>query len=138
MPNISALEDKMTAAYMAVGLGIYDGGEVGTAVAMLAQAVDSMETVKRIGKEEKDCEKKEAILTIISIVLMIVPLVAEIGFDLAGLAQIARFAFVAGKVGNGVLTISGIIASPESAPFAIPAHRLARNLASSHLPPPPA
>jgi chitinase len=125
LPNITTLQTQILEAYLAVGLGIYDGDELdavhalATPVFMLAQAVDSMGKVKDIGGKVEDEKKKQLILLIVSVVLMVVPMVGEIGLELAGLAQLARFAFIAGEIGNAALSLADIAQNPEAAPFAI-------------------
>jgi len=58
-------------------------------------------------------------LLTVSVVLMVVSMVGEIGLELAGLAQLARFAFIVGGVGNAALSLVDVAQNPESAPFAI-------------------
>lgn len=125
LPNISALHDQIMEAYLADGTDSYDGDELdavdalSTPVFMLAQAVDSMENVKVIAKQMEELEKKRLILTIVSVVLLVLPMVGELGFEMAGFVQLARFAFVAGEIGNAAMTVADIIDNPEGAPFAI-------------------
>jgi hypothetical protein len=79
----------------------------------------SMSQVKDIGGKISAQKKKETILLIVSLILMIVPFVSELGFAVAGLSNLARLAFVAGEVANGAQSIYDIIDDPESAPFAV-------------------
>lgn len=50
---------------------------------------------------------------------MVVPVIGEVGFSIAGFAALARFAFFSGEIVNSALSIAEIIDDPESAPFAI-------------------
>jgi chitinase len=124
LPNITALRAQIRLASLAVRLNMYDGDEtdavraLAAPVFMLVQAVDSMGQVKEIGGKVEDDEKKKLILLIVSVVLMVVPMVGEIGLELAGLAQLARFAFIAGEIGNAALSLADTAQNPEAAPFA--------------------
>jgi chitinase len=80
---------------------------------------NTWQMVKDIGADIQAEKKKETILLIVSLVLMIVPFVAEVGLDVAGLTALARFAVVAGEVGNAATAIAEVIDNPESAPFAV-------------------
>lgn len=127
LPNIEALREQFQAAVLAVGLNMYNPDKdltdaalsLATPVQMLAQAVQSVNDVKDIGGEIEDRKKKETILLIVSLILMVVPFLGEVAFSLAGLSSLARLAFIAGEAANGALTLSEIIESPESAPMAI-------------------
>ncbi len=125
MANITTLRAMMLMAHMSVATNMYDGDELdavralSTPVFMLAQAVDSMAQIKEIGGKIEGEKKKSLILMIVSLCLLIVPMVGEIGFDLAGLANLARFAFIAGEAGNAAMSLVDIIGNPEAAPFAI-------------------
>ncbi|KAL5425231.1 hypothetical protein PMIN04_002728 [Paraphaeosphaeria minitans] len=127
LPTIDGLRDQIKGAVLAITLGMYNSSlddsdaviALSTPVQMLAQAVQQMDDVKEIGSEIAAAKKKETILLIVSLVLMIVPFVAEVGFEVAGLTALARFAFIAGEVANGANSIVEIIDNPESAPFAV-------------------
>lgn len=127
LPTIDGLRNQMAGAVMALALGTYNSSSddadaaiaLSTPVQMLAQAVQQMADVKEIGSDIAAEKKKETILLIVSLVLMIVPFVAEVGFEIAGLTALARFAFVAGEVANGANSIAEVIDNPESAPFAV-------------------
>jgi chitinase len=127
LPNIQALKVQLSEAIMLLGFGLYDAEYDGkdailalaTPVQMLAQAVDTMSQVKDIGGKISAQKKKETILLIVSLVLMIVPFLSEVGFAVAGLSNLARLAFVAGEIANGAQSVYGIIDDPESAPFAV-------------------
>ncbi|KAH7152614.1 hypothetical protein EDB81DRAFT_789377 [Dactylonectria macrodidyma] len=127
LPEIGRLKGKFSAAMLTVGMGLYNVANdttdaavaLSVPVSMLAQAVDNMVQVKEIGSEIEEQKKKELILLIVSLVLMVVPFLSEVGFSIAGLAAMARFAFIGGEIANGALSIAEIIDDPSSAPFAI-------------------
>jgi chitinase len=127
MPTIDSTRQQLKAGAMALIFGIYnatlDPADAATAmstpVQMLAQAVASMEQVKDIGGDIEEEKKKEKILLIVSLVLMILPFVAEVSAELAGFVMVARFAFTIGEVGNAAMAVVDIIREPESAPFAV-------------------
>jgi hypothetical protein len=127
LPTIEGLKSQISQALILLGMSLYDTGydpndsvlALATPVQMLAQAVDTMSQVKDIGGKISAQKKKETILLIVSLILMIVPFVSELGFTLAGLSNLARLAFVAGEIANGAQSIAEIIEDPESAPFAV-------------------
>lgn len=127
LPEIDNLKNKFSETLLSVGLSIYDPehNEEDAAIAlavpvqMLAQAVQHMADVKEIGAEIEERKKKELILLIVSLVLMVVPFLSEVGFSIAGMAAMARFAFIGGEIANGALSVADIIDDPSSAPFAI-------------------
>ena len=127
LPEIDKLKGNFSAAILSVGLGIYDPTHndedaaiaLAVPVQMLAQAAQNMADVKKIGAEIEVQKKKELILLIVGLVLMVVPFLGEVGFSIAGMAALARFAFIGGEIANGALSIAEIIDDPSSAPFAI-------------------
>jgi chitinase len=127
MPTIDGLKNQLMEGMVAISLGVYNSSHdvddaavaLSTPVQMLAQAVQHMADVKDIGADIQAEKKKETILLIVSLVLMIVPFVAEVGLDVAGLTALARFAVVAGEVGNAATAIAEVIDNSESAPFAV-------------------
>lgn len=127
IPTIDGLKTQMSEAVMYLGFGLYDieydGKDaiyaLATPVQMLAQAVATMDEVKDIGGKISAQKKKETILLIISLILMIVPFVSEVGLAVAGLSNLARLAFVAGEIANGAQAVADIINDPESAPLAV-------------------
>ncbi|KAF7915057.1 uncharacterized protein EAE98_011380 [Botrytis deweyae] len=87
---------------------------------MLQNAVDSMNNIKAIGAEVEEEDKKNLILEILGIVLMVVPIIGEGGGALfGGIANVARIATLVGDVGNAALTAYDIVEDPSSAPFSI-------------------
>lgn len=74
---------------------------------------------KEVGAEIADERKKELILQVVSVVLMVVPFLAEVGFSVAAMGALARFAFIGGEVANGSLSVADVIQDPSSAPFAV-------------------
>ena len=125
--TIDTTREQLKAGAMSLIFGVYnatlDPADAATAmstpVQMLAQAVASMGNVKDIGGDIEKNKKKETILLIVSLVLMIVPFVTEIGAELAGMVMVARFAFIVGEVGNAALAMADVIKDPTSAPFAV-------------------
>ncbi|KAI0545346.1 hypothetical protein F4679DRAFT_561711 [Xylaria curta] len=127
LPEMGKLKAKFSAAMLAVGLNIYDAKHndedaavaLAVPVQLLAQAVRHMADIKEIGSEIEARKKKELILLIVSLVLVVVPFLSEVGFSLAGLTAIARFAFISGEIANGALSLAEVIKDPSSAPFAV-------------------
>ncbi|POR35820.1 Killer toxin subunits alpha/beta [Tolypocladium paradoxum] len=131
MPNITALQTTILAAYGEVALKIYrrggeDGDESDPAVAasmpifQLEEAVENMKEIKDIGEKAQAEKKKNLIVLILGIVLLVIPFVGETLGPLVGsAAQVARIAMLISEVGNAALTIADIFQDPTSAPFAI-------------------
>jgi chitinase len=127
LPKIGDLKNHFLASILAIGLPTYEPSKdvndaafaLAVPVQMLAQAVDNMGNIKELGSKIKKRKKRETILLIVSLVLMIVPFLGEVGLGLAGFTALARFAFVGGEIANGALTVAEIINDPQSAPVAI-------------------
>lgn len=125
LANVTQLRTALLAAELSIGTSMYDGDKLdaaralSTPIFMLAQAVESMESIKEIGAKIEEEKKKALILLVVSLCLMIVPMLGEIGFELAGLVNLARFAFIAGEVGNAAMSLVDVVGNPEAAPFAV-------------------
>lgn len=75
--------------------------------------------MKTIGAEEKERQKRELIIEILTIVFSVMPFAgwgAAAATGIRGFVQIAR---IVGEVGNVALTVAEIIEDPLSAPFAL-------------------
>lgn len=125
VPSTENLEWAIIETYIEMTMGGLDADEddVVTAfsmpVFMLQDAAKQIEEIKKIGGEVEEAKKKELILNIVSIVLVVIPFVGEATAALGGAVAIARAAFVIGEVGNVALSVYEIVDNPESAPFAI-------------------
>lgn len=122
MTDLKALID---ATYLDILLGEWDGSisdvvrTMGMPVALVEQAVDSMEQVKKMGEKIKKEEHKNLILAILSAVLFIIPFVGEFAAASAGLASMARIIALVGEAANAGLSIYEIVDDPKSAPMAV-------------------
>lgn len=107
--------------------GMYDGADADVLnvmimpVSLAMQAVDAMAQVIVIGEEEKEEERKQLILEIVSAILFVLPfageaLGAEVGTVLGALGRIIS---IIGATGNAALTFYDISNDPESAPMQI-------------------
>lgn len=131
MPNITMLQISSLAAYGELVMSCYDltnpentNTDVVVAMSMpvyqLQEAVDNMKEIKSIGEKARDAKKKDLILMILGIVLLILPFAGELLGPVVGSAtQVARLALLISEAGNAALTIADIIKDPASAPFAI-------------------
>lgn len=129
LPKIEALQDTVTAMYIEIGLNVDKAlvGDMVTAVSvpvfMLESAVDQMKTIKDIGAEVAEQKKKDLILTILGIALLVLPFVGEAADALIGGAVgISRIAAVVGVLdlaANAGLSVFEVVNDPLSAPFAI-------------------
>ncbi|KAF7114772.1 hypothetical protein CNMCM5793_000311 [Aspergillus hiratsukae] len=78
-------------------------------VFMLAQAVESMEHVKQLGKEEKEHEEEELVMTIVTAILMVVPFAGGIIGQIAGIAWVTQALFVLEIVGSTALGVYDVV-----------------------------
>jgi chitinase len=77
---------------------------------MIQDALDNMRGVKKIGDEFAEAKKRQHILKILTIVLLVLPFVApEIGTAFGGPAMAARIALIIVKVGNVAVGVEDII-----------------------------
>ncbi|KAI9149083.1 hypothetical protein HJFPF1_11130 [Paramyrothecium foliicola] len=79
----------------------------------------NMAQIKEFGSKIEERKKKELILLIVSLVLMVVPFIGKVAFSFTGLAALARFAFFGGEIANSTLSIAEVIDGPHFAPVAI-------------------
>ena len=131
MGNITALQTTIIATQCEYAFRMYrEAGASGSdndpvvAVSMpvfqLSTSVDNMKQIKAIGTKIRDEERKNLILMILSIVLMVIPFVGEeLGPLVGSVTQVARIATIIGEAGNAAVTVADIIEDPLSAPFAI-------------------
>ncbi|KAL6232775.1 hypothetical protein BDW75DRAFT_242613 [Aspergillus navahoensis] len=98
----------------------YDAVEaVSLPVFMLVQAVESMEQVKQLGKEEKEYEEKELIMKILTAVLVVVPFAGEIIGEIAGLAWVVEAAIVVDILGNAAMGVYDVVKNKGSPAMAV-------------------
>ncbi|KAJ5167058.1 uncharacterized protein N7482_005839 [Penicillium canariense] len=126
--NITELQLTMLGGYALLAMRSYDpsgdSNDVLTASAMpvfmVQEAVKSMARIKDIGAQAKAQAKKDLILEILNIVLLVIPVVGEAaGALFGGAAMIARIATLIGEAGNAAMGIESIVQDPLSAPFVI-------------------
>ncbi|KAJ5195437.1 uncharacterized protein N7498_008875 [Penicillium cinerascens] len=129
IPNIPNLRSQMKATLLDIMLGQWINGSISNAaeaysspVFMLMQGVNGMAQAKQIGEDEKNLKGQEAeskkrnfILTIVSVVLIFVPIIGEEAAAAAGLATLARSCAIAGEAGNVGLAIYDTVQNPQSA-----------------------
>ncbi|KAL4811968.1 glycosyl hydrolase family 71-domain-containing protein [Aspergillus spinulosporus] len=105
------LELDIVTTWTEMMFGIWDGDyddaveAVSIPVFMLAQAVESMEQVKQLGKQEKEYEETELIMKILTAVLVVVPFAGEIFGEIAGLAWVVEAAVVVDVIGNAAMGV---------------------------------
>ena len=125
MSNRTKIEDEILVAIFGLGLGTWEGSNsdmvevLSMPVLMMAQAVDGMAQAKEIGEDWQDDQNKNLILTIISAVLFIVPVLGEVTAAVAGMARLARLFAATGAVSALGMTIVDVVENPEMAPLAI-------------------
>ncbi|KAK4450304.1 integrin alpha N-terminal [Podospora aff. communis PSN243] len=129
MDQFLALKHQFLAAALGLGTMAWDtsGGKsgndaiigLGMPVMLLAQAVENMAQIKDIGAQIEEKERTQKIMFIVSMVLLIVPFVAELGLAFAGFAAIARLAALGGEIAGVGVAIADIVLDPTSAPLAI-------------------
>ncbi|KAJ6163877.1 Glycoside hydrolase family 71 [Penicillium chrysogenum] len=114
------LELDIVTTWTEMMFGFWDGDyddaaeAVSLPVFMLAQAVESMEQVKQLGKEEKELEEKELIMKILTAVLIVVPFAGEIVGEIAGLAWVVEAAVVVDIVGNAAVGVYDVVKNKAS------------------------
>lgn len=152
LPHIPDLRMDMQATVFDMMFGQWVGGSLNdpsqvysTPVFTIIQAIEGMAKAKKLGQEEKDAEeeekaekKKDLILTIVSVALIVstipckitspkqkktkanstiqfVPFVGEEAAAAAGMATLARSIAVAGEAANAGLAIYDTVQDPKSA-----------------------
>lgn len=122
LPNITTLAATIQATRWDVLLGQWSGSQddvvqvVSTPVFMIQQAIDSMATVKSLGKAQKDEDKKNLIMEILSIVFVFIPFVGEtIGLIGDVSAQLIRMIDLIGAASNEALSIVDVVLSGGNA-----------------------
>jgi hypothetical protein len=119
-PAMGELPDRIIATRLDMILGQYGGSGADAIaayampVAMVAQAIQSMDQVKVIGKTEEQAEKKRLIALILTAVLGVVPFVGEEAAALAGLVSLSRGIAIAGGIANEAYGIYGLVQDPSS------------------------
>jgi hypothetical protein len=88
-------------------------------VFMLAQAVESMEQVKQLGKDEKETEETELIMAILTAILMVVPFAGEFVGEIADLAWLVEAAVVVDIIGNTALGVYDIVKNKDNPGMAV-------------------
>jgi chitinase len=126
MSNLTNVRSAGLAALFDISLGTFNGeGEdpvtaLSMPVFMIQDAIDSMKKIKDIGEKVAEEKKKDLILLILSIVLMVLPFVGEAGGALfGGAAMVGRVALIISEAGNAALGIEQIVGDPLSAPFVL-------------------
>jgi len=126
MGNITAMSGALLGAWGAMKLGYWEGdmstGPTAAAmpVFMIQEAVESMKKIKEIGKEFDEQQRKEKILFILNIVLMVLPFVGEgFGAIFGGAAAVARVAALLAETGNAAVSVYQVIEDPSSAPIVL-------------------
>lgn len=85
-------------------------------VFMISQAVQSMDSVKDIAKQQKKDDQIKLVILVLGIVFAFIPFLDEVGPALG----IADGAFeIAGAAGDVSFAIQGIVSDPASAPMEI-------------------
>jgi hypothetical protein len=85
---------------------------------LLAQGVESMDQVKKLGEEEEKKEKqkkKDFILQMVGIALIFIPFVGDAATAISGAATLARVAAIAGDAATVGFSIYDIVKNPDSA-----------------------
>lgn len=126
MANMTSLVDSLLTGHFLVATHTneVDSADIVTAasmpVFMLQQAVDAMNGIKKTGSDIIKQNKKNLITFILSIVLMVISIIGEIGGALfGGMAMIARIITLIDVAGSVGMTAYDIVEDPGSAPFAI-------------------
>lgn len=119
------LELDIAMAWTEMMFGFWDGDDedaveaLSLPVFMLAQAVESMEQVKQLGKNEKEYEETELIMAILTAILMVVPFAGEFVGEIAGLTWLVEAAVVVDIIGNTALGVYDIVTNKDHPGMAV-------------------
>ncbi|KAE9573163.1 Glucan 1,3-beta-glucosidase [Colletotrichum fructicola] len=127
LPGFTNLRSTLASMFFQMKLGIWDGvndeviSVLSMPVSLAQQAVESMAQVAVIGEEAAEEEKKELILTILSVVFLVIPFAGEaLGPELdATILTFGRIIDLIGAGGNTALAFYDIAKEPTSAPMEI-------------------
>ncbi|KAI8307653.1 Glucan 1,3-beta-glucosidase [Colletotrichum sp. SAR11_59] len=127
LPGFTNLRSTLASMFFQMKLGIWDGvndeviSVLSMPVSLAQQAVESMAQVAAIGEEAAEEEKKELILTILSVVFLVIPFAGEaLGPELdATILTFGRIIDLIGAGGNTALAFYDIAKEPTSAPMEI-------------------
>ncbi|GFF45306.1 alpha-1,3-glucanase/mutanase, putative [Aspergillus udagawae] len=109
------LELDIATTWTEMMFGIWDGDHDDTVEAlslpvfMLVQAVDSMEQVKQLGKEEKEHEEEELIMNIVTAILSVLPFAGSIIGRIAGITWMTQAVIVVELVGSTALGVYDVV-----------------------------
>ncbi|KAJ0379859.1 hypothetical protein COL26b_002012 [Colletotrichum chrysophilum] len=125
LPGFTNLRSTLASMFFQMKLGIWDGvndeviSVLSIPVSLAQQAVESMAQVAVIGEEAAEEEKKELILTILSVVFLVIPFAGEVlGPELdATILTFGRIIDLIGAGGNTALAFYDIAKEPTSAPM---------------------
>lgn len=122
LPQIGSIQDTILARQIDIASNTWGNDTddvvqtISMPVFMLSQAVDAMNSVKDIAKQQKKEDQLKLIILILGTVFSFISFLDEVGPSLG----IADGAFeIASAAGNVGLAIRGIVADPSSAPMEI-------------------
>jgi chitinase len=125
IPRAEELRIRMIGTQINMMLSMWDGdyehviNVYSIPAFLMSQALETIEEVRKIGKEIKEAEIRNRILQILGAVFAVVPFVGQAGAAITGLSAIAR-TFTALAVGSNVaLGVTDIVLNPEMAPVAL-------------------
>ena len=119
--GMEKLDNTLAATLLDMVLGQWGGSGEHTVqslalpVFMISQAIESMNTVKDIGQQVEDKERRDLIMTIVSAVVMAIPFAGELGTAIFGATQIARIALLIGTAADVAVSVANAVDDPESA-----------------------
>ncbi|KAJ0340197.1 hypothetical protein COL922a_003629 [Colletotrichum nupharicola] len=127
LPGFTNLRSTLASMFFKMKLGIWGGvndeviSVLSMPVSLAQQEVESMAQVAAIGEEAAEEEKKELILTILSVVFLVIPFAGEaLGPELdATILTFGRIIDLIGAGGNTALAFYYIAKEPTSAPMEI-------------------
>ncbi|KAG6009923.1 hypothetical protein E4U21_000694 [Claviceps maximensis] len=120
LPRIGSLQSLISARRMDIASNTWLGPTndiiqvLSIPVLAIQQALESMESAKKLGQEQAEVEKKNLILTILGAVIALVPFLDEFMPEAMMLKGIFT---MLGTIGMGALAIVNISSDPTSAPM---------------------
>lgn len=125
IPNIQNITGSIYNAQINIALGAWPGNtddlvqSLSMAVFMLAQAVESMQSVVDVADSYEAEKKKEMINDILMGVLLVIPFLGELDAVSDIFVALSRIISIIGDVGLGASTIYAIVEDPSNAPLII-------------------
>lgn len=125
LANLTALSDLLADVAVDASFDLFGGDAADVVdssalpVYMVQNAVAAMQQVIDVAKQIEEEERKNLILTFITAVLFLLPIVGDALGALADFAILGRLLTMIGTIGNAAMGVYDVVENPSSAPLAI-------------------